>query len=95
METLVVAIDQTGDVPAHTGVSLPVSGADTISELILELGMADPEDSMVNTLLEAVAIGNEIEAEGDRATIAVLSGNTEGVVPADQAIAEQVDQLLA
>jgi putative membrane protein len=95
METLVVAIDRTGDVPAHTGVSLPVSGADTISELILELGMADPEDSTVNTLLEAVAVGNEIEAEGDTATIAVLSGNTEGVVPADQAIAEQVDQLLA
>lgn len=95
METLVVAIDRTGDVPAHTGVSLPVSGADTISELILELGMADPEDSTVNTLLEAVAVGNEIEGEGETATIAVLSGNTEGVVPADQAIAEQVDQLLA
>ena len=95
MQTLVVAIDRTGDVPGQTGVSLPISGADTISDLILELGMADPEDSTVNTLLEALSVGREIEAEGDAATVAVVSGNTEGVVPADQAIAEQVDELLA
>ncbi len=95
MQTLVVGIDRTGDVPGQTGVSLPLSGAETVSDLIVELGMADPEDSTVNALLEALAVARDIEAEGNSAVVAVVSGNADGVVSADQAIAEQVDQLIA
>ena len=94
MQTLVVAIDRTGDVPGKTGVSLPVAGREPVSELIVDLGMADPEDSTVNTLLEALSVGRDIEAEGEDAVVAVVSGNTEGVVSADQAIATQIDQLI-
>ncbi|MFP4530454.1 MAG: DUF373 family protein [Halodesulfurarchaeum sp.] len=95
MQTLVVGIDRTGDVPGQTDVSLPLSGAETVSNLIVELGMADPEDTTVNALLEALAVARDIEAEGDSAVVAVVSGNAEGVVSADQAIADQIDQLLA
>ncbi len=94
MRTLVVAIDRTGDVPGLTDVSLPVAGTDTIAGVIQDLGMADPEDSTVNTLFEALSVGRDIESEGDDATVAIVSGNTEGVVSADQAIADQIDQLI-
>jgi putative membrane protein len=95
MQTLVVGIDRTGDVPGHTDVSLPLAGAETVSELIVDLGMADPEDTTVNALLEALSVARDIEREGDSATVAVVSGNADGVVSADQAIAEQVDELIA
>ncbi|MFB6085442.1 MAG: DUF373 family protein [Halodesulfurarchaeum sp.] len=94
MQTLVVSIDRTGDVPGQTEVSLPLSGAETVSDLIVELGMADPEDTTVNTLLEALAVARDIERDGDSAVVAVVSGNADGVVSADQAIADQVDELL-
>ena len=94
METLVVGIDRTGDVPAQADVSLPVSGAETLRELIFELGVADPEDATVNALLEVLSVARDIEADGDSATAAVVSGTTEGVVSADQAIAEQIDRLI-
>lgn len=95
MHTLVVGIDRTGEVPAHLDQSLPLSGADNLEDAIVELGVADPEDATVNTLLEVLSVGREIEAEGEQATMAVLSGTGEGVVSADQAIAEQIDQLIA
>ena len=94
MQTLVIGIDRTGDLRPHVD-SLPLSGAETISDLIVELGVADPEDATVNALLEVLAVGREIEAEGESATVAAVSGSAEGVVSADQSIAEQVDQLIA
>ncbi|APE95904.1 DUF373 family protein [Halodesulfurarchaeum formicicum] len=94
MQTLVVAIDRTGDVPGKTGVSLPVSGVETVSDLIVEFGMQDPEDSTVNTLLEALAVGRDIEATGESAVVGIVSGNAENVVSADQAIAKQIEELI-
>ncbi|MGM0371477.1 MAG: DUF373 family protein [Halobacteriota archaeon] len=94
MQTLVVAIDRTGDIPGKTGVSLPVTGVETVSDLIVEFGMEDPEDSTVNTLLEALAVGRDIEATGESAVVGIVSGNAENMVSADQAIANQIDELI-
>jgi putative membrane protein len=94
MHTLVVGIDRTGEIPAHLDVSLPVAGSEAIEDAIVELGIADPEDATVNTLLEVLSVGREIEAEGEIATVTVVSGSSEGVVSADQAIADQVDALI-
>ncbi|MFB6110655.1 MAG: DUF373 family protein, partial [Halodesulfurarchaeum sp.] len=44
--------------------------------------------------LESLRIARDLEAEGEEAVVAVVSGSTENVVSADQAIAEQIDQLI-
>ena len=94
MRTLVVCVDRTGVVPRETGLSTPIWGWEPVQSLVTEMGVADPEDSMVNTLLEALKVTRELLDENEEAVVAVVSGDTKGVVSADQAIARQIDSLI-
>ena len=91
VETLVVCVDRTGDVPAKTGVGTPVAGRAAVESLVVDLGLADPEDSGVNALLEALRVADDLED----ADVALVSGAAEGMVNSDRAVAAQVDDLLA
>ena len=92
MQTLVVCVDRTGDVPAKTGADVPLSGRAAVESLVVDLGVADPEDSAVNALLETLRVAEDIDGESD---VAVVSGGSDSVVNADRAVAAQVDELLA
>ena len=94
MRTLVVCIDRTGDIPRKTGLSTPIWGWEAIQSLVVEMGIADPEDSTVNTMLEALSVTRSLHDENEEAVVAVVSGDTESVVSADQAIARQLDGLI-
>ncbi|MFC7166561.1 DUF373 family protein [Halospeciosus flavus] len=94
MHTLVVCVDRTGDVPQRTGVRPPVAGWEAVQSLVLDFGVADPEDSTVNCLLEGLRLTRDLRDADEEATIAVVSGTAESVVGADRAIADQVDELL-
>ncbi len=94
MRTLVVSIDRTGDIPRKTGLSTPIWGWEAVQSLVVEMGIADPEDSTVNTLLEALSVTRSLHDENEEAVVAVVSGDTESVVSADQAIARQIDDLI-
>ncbi|MFB6121190.1 MAG: DUF373 family protein [Halobacteriaceae archaeon] len=92
MQTLVVCVDRTGDVPAKTGADVPLSGREAVESLVVDLGVADPEDSAVNALLESLRVADDLDGETG---VAVVSGASENVVSADRAVATQVDDLLA
>jgi len=94
MRTLVVCVDRTGVIPRETGLSTPIWGWEAVQSLVAEMGIADPEDSMVNTLLEALKVTRGLHDENEEAVVAVVSGDTNSVVSADQAIARQVDSLI-
>ncbi len=94
MRTLVVCIDRTGVIPRETGLSTPIWGWEPVQSLVTELGVTDPEDSMVNTVLEGLKVTRELHDENEDAVVAVVSGDTKGVVSADQAIARQIDSLI-
>ncbi|MFB6113535.1 MAG: DUF373 family protein, partial [Halodesulfurarchaeum sp.] len=94
MRTLVVVVDRAGDVPGKTGLATPIAGWEAIQSLVVDLGIADPEDSTVNCLLEGLNVTKGLRDEDEEAIVAVVSGGTEGVVGADQAIAREVDELM-
>ncbi|AKH97177.1 DUF373 family protein [Halanaeroarchaeum sulfurireducens] len=94
MRTLVVVIDRAGDVPRKTGLATPIAGWEAIQSLVVDLGIADPEDSTVNCLLEGLNVTRSLRDENEEAIVAVVSGDTDGVVGADQAIAREVDELI-
>ncbi len=73
---------------------LPVAGRENVEALVTELGVADPEDSRVNCLLEALRVARDLEAEGEEAVVAVVGDSGEGV-SADRAVARQTDRLVA
>ena len=95
MSTLVVSVDRGGDVRRKAGVDSPVVGWDAVGELVHDVGLADPEDSAVNSLLEALRVTRDLEADGEEATVALVSGDADTMVGSDRSVARQMDALVA
>lgn len=94
MDTLVVCVDRAGDVSRQSGISAPIAGWEAVQSLVLDVGLADPEDSSVNTLLEALRVTRNLRDGDEEADVAVVSGVSDSVVGADRAVASQVDTLV-
>jgi putative membrane protein len=94
VSTLVLCVDRSNDIGAKTGVAMPVAGWEAVRSLVTDVGLADPEDASVNSLLEALRVARELQDSGDEATVAVVSGGTDSRVGADRAIAAQIDELI-
>lgn len=94
MDTLVVCVDRAGDIPRTAGIQAPIAGWEAVQSLVLDVGIADPEDSAVNSMLEALHVTRELRDTDEDATVAVVSGRSDSVVGADRAVAEQVDDLV-
>ena len=60
MTTLVLCVDRSGDVGRETGLRTPVDGWEAVRSLATEVGLADPEDTGVNCVLEALRITREL-----------------------------------
>ncbi|WP_049899659.1 DUF373 family protein [Natrinema altunense] len=95
MTTLVVCLDRTDDVGRKTGLRSPVVGWEAVRALVTDVGLADPEDSGVNTLLESLRVAQNLRDENEEVVVAVVSGDHESMVSADRAVAEQLDDLIA
>jgi len=91
---LVLCVDRADDVGRTVGVSMPVDGWDAVRSLVTEVGLADPEDSTVNCLLEALRVTRDLRSDGEDAIVAVVSGAGDSPVGADRSVAAQVDDLL-
>ena len=92
MSTLVVCIDRGSPFPE--GSELPVSGWEAVRSLVTDVGLEDPENSRVNTLLEGLSVTRELEADGDEAVVAVVGDRSDGV-NADRSVARQIEELQA
>lgn len=95
MTTLVVCLDRTDDVGRKTGLRTPIVGWEAVRALVTDVGLADPEDSGVNSLLEALRVAQDLRDEDEDAVVAVVSGDRESMVSADRAVSRQLDDLIA
>ena len=93
--TLVVCLDRTDDVGRKTGLRTPIVGWEAVRSLVTDVGLADPEDSEVNSLLEALRVTQSLRDDDEEAVVAVVSGDRESMVSADRAVARQLDELMA
>lgn len=94
MATLVVCVDRTDDIGRKTGLKTPVVGWEAVRSLVTDVGLADPEDSSVNTLLETLRVARDLRDADEEAIVAVVSGASDSVVGADRAVGQQLDELL-
>lgn len=90
MTTLVLCVDRDGDFNPET----PVVGEGAIIDLITSAGIADPEDSRINCLLETLRVARGVREDSVEAVAVVVSG-TGDAVSVDREIARQVDALVA
>ncbi|AUV81170.1 hypothetical protein C2R22_05435 [Salinigranum rubrum] len=94
MTTLVLCVDRTDDIGRKTGLTTPVVGWEAVQSLVTEVGLADPEDSSVNCLLETLRVARELRDEDDEAVVAVVAGGGDSIVGADRSVAAQLDRLV-
>ncbi|MFC7081115.1 DUF373 family protein [Halorussus caseinilyticus] len=95
MSTLVVCVDRNDDIGTKTGLDTPVAGWEAVRSLVTEVGLADPEDSSVNCLLESLRVARDLRDGDEDVSVAVISGAAETMVGRDRAVAEQMDDLIA
>lgn len=93
--TLVLCVDRSNDIGRTTGVTPPIVGWEAVRSLVTEVGLADPEDSGVNSMLEALRVARDLRDEAEEAVIAVVAGGSDSVVGADRSVAAQLDDLVA
>ena len=93
--TLVVCLDRTDDVGRKTGLRTPIVGWEAVRALVTDVGLADPEDSGVNTLLESLRVAQSLRDGDEETVVAVVSGDRDSMVSADRAVAHQLDELIA
>lgn len=94
MTTLVVCLDRGDDIGRRSGQETPVVGWESVHDLVADVGLSDPENPSVNSILETLRIARELEDGGDDAVVAVVSGDRESLVRADRAVAAQIDDLV-
>ena len=94
MTTLVVTVDRGDTIRRKTGIETPVVGWDAVTQLVTDVGLADPEDSKVNCLLESLRVTRDLREEGEDAEVAAVTGRAESVVGVDRSVARQMDELV-
>jgi putative membrane protein len=87
VKTLVICLHRGERLP---DVRPPVVGRDAVESLVTTVGVADPENSRVNCLLEGLRVAEDV----DGAEVAVIAGAGESI-SADRDVARQVDDLVA
>jgi len=95
---LVLPVDLDDDLGRKTGVRTPVIGRDAVEDAAVQLATADPEDSDVNVLFQAINAYDDLRADpavDEEVAVAAVTGVNEGDVKANRAVGEEIDTVLA
>jgi putative membrane protein len=95
MTLLVLCIDRDNDFGTKAGIQSPVIGREANVKAAMALGLADPEDSDMNSLLGAIKIFDEFIAKGREAEVVTICGSQRVGPHSDSLIAEQLDEVIA
>lgn len=94
MDVLVLCIDRDDDLGRKAGIKSPIVGRDTNVDAALRLGLADPEDSDLNTIFGGLKVYDEAIAEGKTAEIASITGDVKVGLTSDSRLADQLEDLI-
>ncbi|MCQ8893915.1 MAG: DUF373 family protein [Methanolinea sp.] len=92
--TLVLSVDRDDDIGFKAGIESPVVGREACLRTANALGLADPEDSDINAIFQAVAIYDELKARGEEAEVAIVAGNHMRMIEGDRRIAHSLSQVI-
>ena len=94
MRTLVLCVDRDDDVGVKAGIKGPLIGRDENLDAATKLGLADPEDADVNTILTAVSIYDELIKSGKEAEVATITGDVRVGTISDGILTAQLEQVI-
>ena len=93
-KTLVLVVDRDDDFGVKANVQTPAVGLGAVADAALALGVADPEDSDVNTAFAAVKVYNELISEGRDVEIALICGDTKVGHRSDIKIVDEIEYVI-
>ncbi|MCK4367121.1 MAG: DUF373 family protein [Thermoplasmata archaeon] len=94
MKALVLCVDRDDDIGVKAGIPGPVIGKDDNLAAAMKLGLADPEDADVNTILSAVAMYNDLMEKGISTEVATISGDKDVGYKSDRELTRQLNEVL-
>ncbi len=94
MRTLVLCVDRDDDIGVKTGIKGPLIGREENLAAAMKLGLADPEDADVNTVLAAIAIYDEQIKAGKEAEVATITGDVRVGTISDGVLTSQLEQVI-
>ena len=94
MGLLIIAIDRDNDLGRKTGIRSPVIGREANVKAALELGLADPEESDTNTMLEAIRTYDQLIDDGEDVEVVTICGDIRVGTKSDMKIANTLDQVI-
>ncbi|OPY31980.1 MAG: hypothetical protein A4E32_01588 [Methanomassiliicoccales archaeon PtaU1.Bin124] len=93
MRILVLSVDRDDDFGSKAGLVSPFIGREENIEAAVALGLKDPEDSDLNTVLAAVSIYEEMLKKGIDAHIATVCGDVKVGYESDLVLATQLENV--
>ncbi len=94
MKVLILSVDRDNDFGAKAGLNSPFIGRQANLDAAVGLGLKDPEDSDINTILAAISIYEEMTKKGMDAEVATICGDTKVGYESDVALATQLENVL-
>jgi putative membrane protein len=92
--TLVLSVDRDDDIGYKAGIESPLIGREACLNAATRLGLADPEDSDVNAIFQALKTYDELAAKGEDVIVAVIGGNHMNMLEGDRKIAAALTQII-
>lgn len=97
-KTLVICVDRDNDVGEKAGLETPIIGKEALLSAATKLALADPEESDVNAIFEAVRIYDQLSSseEGDAGVeVVLITGDSNVGVKSDRKIGRELDDVLS
>jgi putative membrane protein len=94
MKALVLCVDRDNDIGVKADLQGPIIGRKANLEAAMKLGIVDPEDADVNTILTAISMYDELVKGGLQAEVATIAGDPKVGHQSDRLLAAQLDQVL-
>lgn len=92
--TLILCVDRDDDLGFKANVKSPVVGRDACLNAAEALGLADPEDSDVNAIFQAVKTYDALVAKGEEVEVALLTGDHMQMLEGDRKIAAELKEVV-
>ncbi|MDX1534236.1 MAG: DUF373 family protein [Thermoplasmata archaeon] len=94
MKALVLCVDRDNDLGVKANVPGPVVGRQANMDAAMKLGVTDPEDADVNTILSGVSLYDELQNDGMEVEVATIVGDEKVGQQSDRILSEQLDAVL-
>lgn len=92
--TLVLSVDRDDDIGYKAQVKSPCVGRTECLKAANTLALADPEDSDVNAIFQAIRIFDDLTAKGEDAEVSVIAGNHLHMIEGDRKIATTLEEVV-